>query len=118
MTAPRLAPAPAAQAFLAAAIEAFGGEYVQIVTARPEHAREMTLDWLHAHGFPRCAVIFADDKVPVAGRLGVSHAVEDSLRHARCYAAAGIRCLLLSEQPPEPDESPLICRLPDLGAAR
>ena len=44
---------------------------------------------------PLNLIVFADLKAAVALRSGFSHAVEDSLRHARNYAAAGVRCFLV-----------------------
>ncbi|MDI3341796.1 MAG: phosphoglycerate dehydrogenase [Sphaerobacter sp.] len=114
----RLAPVPDGAAFIAAAMAALGAENVFILTARPEESRATTEEWLRAHGFPPCRLVFAEDKVPVALARGVTHAVEDSLRHATAYAAAGIRCLLLTSDPAPPGESPLIERVPDLEAVR
>jgi len=113
----RLRPAPKGRRFVEAARAALGTENVLILTARPDEARATTEAWLQEHGFPACAIRFADDKVAVARALGVTHAVEDSVRHATAYAAAGIRCLLLTTDPKPAGESPLIERVPDLAAA-
>lgn len=94
-----LRPADGAQEALRTLLVALGGEQVRIITARPAAARELTLAWLERHGFPACELICADDKVAVARRLGVTHAIEDSRRHAQSYAAAGITCLLLGPGP-------------------
>ena len=92
----QLQPDPAAADFLRRAIALVGEENVAIVTARPEPAAEMTRAWLRQHGFPDCPIVFADLKAAVALRSGFSHAVEDSLRHARNYAAAGVSCFLVN----------------------
>ncbi|MCC7022854.1 MAG: phosphoglycerate dehydrogenase, partial [Thermomicrobiales bacterium] len=91
----RLQPDPAAARFLRRAIDLVGIENIAIVTARPETSADMTRAWLREHGFPESPIIFADLKAAVALRSGFSHAVEDSLRHARNYAAAGISCFLV-----------------------
>lgn len=91
----QLQPDPSAAAFLRRAIDLLGAENVAIVTARPEPSAEMTRTWLRVHGFPDCPVVFADLKAAVALRSGFSHAVEDSLRHARNYSAAGVSCFLV-----------------------
>ena len=111
-----LQPSLRAQDFLAGIVDAFGCENVRIITARPEDAGETTRQWLREHGFTDCEVLFADDKVTIANRLGITHAVEDSLRHATAYAAAGITCFLLwsGEDPPA---SPFIIPVPDLSEA-
>jgi D-3-phosphoglycerate dehydrogenase / 2-oxoglutarate reductase len=91
----QLRPDPRAAEFLRRAIELVGAENVAIVTARPEPSAAMTRAWLAEHGFPECQIVFADLKAAVALRSGFSHAVEDSLRHARNYAAAGVNCFLV-----------------------
>jgi D-3-phosphoglycerate dehydrogenase len=91
----QLVPDPRAAEFLRRAIALVGAENIAIVTARPEASAEMTRAWLRQHGFPDCNVVFADLKAAVALRSGFSHAVEDSLRHARNYAAAGVNCFLV-----------------------
>jgi D-3-phosphoglycerate dehydrogenase len=90
-----LQPDPAAADFLRRAIDLVGVENIAIVTARPEPSAEMTRSWLRTHGFPEVPIVFADLKAAVALRSGFSHAVEDSLRHARNYAAAGVTCFLV-----------------------
>ncbi|HWV34557.1 MAG TPA: phosphoglycerate dehydrogenase [Thermomicrobiales bacterium] len=90
-----LLPAPGAADFLAAVIRLLGEANALILTARPESAAGMTVAWLRAHGFPSCNVIFADEKMIFARRQGCGYAVEDSERHARNYAAGGVRCFLL-----------------------
>ena len=91
----QLKPDPRAAEFLRRAIEMVGAENIAIVTARPEASAAMTRDWLREHGFPECPIVFADLKAAVALRSRFSHAVEDSLRHARNYAAAGVNCFLV-----------------------
>ena len=113
-----LLPAPGAQSFVAALIETFSAENVSIVTARPGPCSILTKDWLRTHRFPACNVVFADDKVAVAHELGITHAVEDSTRHATAYAAHGIACLLLSNDPAPDGESPAILRVPNLIAVQ
>ncbi|MGI8482756.1 MAG: phosphoglycerate dehydrogenase [Thermomicrobiales bacterium] len=90
-----LAPAPGAAAFLSRVIETLGEGNALILTARPENSAGMTVAWLKAYGFPPCQVIFADDKMTFARRQGCGYAVEDSERHARNYAAGGVRCFLI-----------------------
>jgi D-3-phosphoglycerate dehydrogenase len=111
-----LVPAVGAQQFVWSLIDLFGAENVSIVTARPGPCSRLTLDWLKVHGFPTCNVLFADDKVTVARDLGITHAVEDSRRHAVAYAANGVACLLLSNDPAPEGESPAIHRVPNLEA--
>ncbi|MCM8749478.1 phosphoglycerate dehydrogenase [Thermomicrobiaceae bacterium CFH 74404] len=109
--------APRAQELLQRLLDTLGAENVWIVTARPARSRAVAEDWLRRHRFPACRIEFADDKVEVARALGVTHAIEDSLRHATCYARAGITCFLLSSEPAPADESPLVVRVPDLAQA-
>jgi len=90
-----LIPAPEAQEFIARVIELLGEDNVRILTARPEGTAAMTRAWLHRHGFPECRISFSDDKATVALDCGCTHAVEDSVRHARNYAAAGVTCFLI-----------------------
>lgn len=90
-----LRPDPDGPDFLRRTIDLLGQDNIAIVTARPEPSAEMTRDWLGRHGFPACPIVFADLKAAVALRSGFSHAVEDSLRHARNYAAAGVTCFLV-----------------------
>ena len=104
----KLEPDPDGAAFLRAAIDLLGPDNVKIVTARPEHAAAMTEGWFERHGFPRCEILYADLKAAVALRHGIAYAVEDSLRHARNYAAAGVTCFLVKSgdgAPPPADGS-------------
>jgi len=91
----RLAVDPGAVAFIRAVQTVLGVANVVIITARPAGSARMTSDWLSGHGFPPIEVFYADDKVTVAQQQGCAAAVEDSERHARNYAAAGIDCYLL-----------------------
>jgi D-3-phosphoglycerate dehydrogenase len=111
-----LQPAPGAQDVLARLMEVFGRREVIIITARPPDSAQMTTAWLRRHGFPECEVFFADDKVGIAAAHGCTHAIEDSIRHARRYAAAGVTCVLLTDPQaaPCPDE-PGIVRVHDLA---
>ncbi len=95
----RLRASEGAPQFLARVIELCGQEQVRIVTARPASSAEMTLGWLRANGFPECEVIFTDEKALAAAAVGATFAVEDSLRHARSYSAAGISCFLITPDP-------------------
>lgn len=90
-----LSPEAGAADFLARVIEMLGEGNALILTARPENSAGMTVAWLREHGFPSCSVIFADDKMTFARRQACGFAVEDSERHARNYAAGGIRCFLI-----------------------
>ncbi|CAA9519024.1 MAG: D-3-phosphoglycerate dehydrogenase [uncultured Thermomicrobiales bacterium] len=81
--------------FLDGLIGRLGADHVLIVTARPEASKAMTEAWLERHGFARCGVAYADDKAAVALTHGCAVAIEDSLRHARNYAAVGVTCFLL-----------------------
>src|SRR5262245_31556587 len=93
----RLAPAAGAAelvARLAASTD------VCIVTARSAACAAMTRAWLAEHGFGELEIRFADDKPAVARSLRATCAIEDSERHARVYAAAGIPCLLLGDGAP------------------
>jgi D-3-phosphoglycerate dehydrogenase / 2-oxoglutarate reductase len=112
-----LEPAPWAQQFLKQVIETFGPEQVQIITARPECVKAATEEWLRRNEFPEIRVHFAEDKVPVAIEAGVTHAVEDSMRHGADYARHGIRCCLISPQSTQPEDSNRVTRVPDLRAA-
>lgn len=100
-----LQPAPAGAAFLGRAVDLLGRENVKILTARPESSAAMTIRWLRRHGFSECDVLFADLKAAVALRHGLGVAVEDSLRHARNYAAAGITCYLVNAEGDLPNGS-------------
>jgi len=112
-----LDPAPNAPQLLRDVLRVLGSDRVVIITARPERSRATTEEWLQRHGFPRCRIVFTDDKVVAARELGVTHAIEDSLRHATRYAEAGITCFLLTNEPAPPGESPFVVRVPDLTAA-
>jgi D-3-phosphoglycerate dehydrogenase len=99
------------------AIALLGADNIAIVTARPEPSAEMTRGWLREHGFPECPIVFADLKAAVALRSGFSHAVEDSLRHARNYAAAGVNCFLVKAgEAGEGSDDPHIASADDLNA--
>lgn len=91
----RLAPADGAQAFIQRAIELLGPERVRILTARSAASAAMTRDWLERNNFPPISILFADDKASVALAEGITHAVEDSQRHARSYVDSGLDCFLL-----------------------
>lgn len=91
----RLAVNPLARDALRRVVARLGAENVRIVTARPPSSRPVTEAWLRRHGLDLCEVIFAEDKVEVARALGVTHAVEDSVRHARAYAAVGVICYFI-----------------------
>lgn len=91
----QLRPDPDGPAFLRGMLDLLGPDNVRVVTARPDHAAPMTEAWLERHGFPRCEILYADLKAAVALRHGIGWAVEDSLRHARNYAAAGVSCFLV-----------------------
>ncbi len=113
-----LIPAAGAQQFVADLLDLLGAEHVTIITARPGRCTTLTRAWLERHGFPTCNVHFADDKVQVAQHLGITHALEDSRRHATAYAAHGIHCLLLTTEPAPSGESSAIHRVPDLESVR
>ena len=91
-----LAPDPAAAEFLRDAVGLLGEGNVVILTARSEKSAAVTEAWLRQAGFPTVPVLYADLKAAAALRNGITHAVEDSLRHARNYAAAGIGCFLVN----------------------
>lgn len=93
----RLVASPQAKHFLSRIVAEFGRENIFIVTARPDSSSAMTTAWLEANGLDLCPVIFADDKVTVALRLGITHAVEDSVRHATAYQAAGVTAFYLTD---------------------
>lgn len=101
----RLRPAHGAQQFIRDLIELAGEDNVIIVTARPESSAEMTIRWFHEHGFESIQIIFADDKTSIASRQGCKFAVEDSLRHARNYAAGDVTCFLINNIEPLPDDA-------------
>ena len=121
----RLATAPGAVDFIRRAQAALGAANVVIITARPASSARMTYDWLARHGFPPVEIFFADDKVTVARQQGCAAAVEDSERHARNYAAAGIDCYLLPSDADgrpigpmaevTPESAPHIIEASDLG---
>ena len=76
-----------------------GPENVFIITARPASSAEMTLAWLRRNGLDICEVVYADDKVEAARKLNVTHAVEDSVRHATAYDQAGIIAHFIAPEP-------------------
>lgn len=100
----QLVPHPDALAFLKHAVDLLGPENVMILTARPERSASMTVRWLQQHGLDRCRVIYAEDKVAAARENGVTHAVEDSVRHTLAYQDAGIQVFFLTGDSPAPDE--------------
>jgi D-3-phosphoglycerate dehydrogenase len=87
---------PLARDFLRRVVARLGAENVRIVTARPVASLGMTMDWLRSHNLDLCEVVFADNKVAVAQEQGMTHAVEDSVRHATAYARAGVTCYLVT----------------------
>ena len=91
-----LRPSAGAQEFLARLLERCRGD-VRIITARAASTAAMTEGWLEREGFPPCLVVYADDKPAAARIYGCRYAIEDSLRHARNYASAGITCFLLGD---------------------
>ncbi|MCC6315082.1 MAG: phosphoglycerate dehydrogenase [Thermomicrobiales bacterium] len=91
----KLCPDPEGAAFMRGLIERLGVDNVKIVTARPRHCADMTVGWLRRHDFPECDILYADLKTAIALRHNLGCAVEDSLRHARNYAAAGVSCFLV-----------------------
>lgn len=112
-----LQPATGAAEFLEGVVGLFGCDNVLIVTARPEQAAAMTLGWFRQHDFAECEVVFADHKAAIALQRGAGYAVEDSLRHARNYAAAGVTCFLLAPRQALPDTlDPRIVPVDDLAA--
>ncbi|MBA2521517.1 MAG: phosphoglycerate dehydrogenase [Chloroflexia bacterium] len=112
----RLRPAPDGAEFLRQVIELLGPARVKIVTARPATAAEMTVAWLLAHDFPTCEILYADLKAATALKHGLGFAVEDSLRHARNYAAAGITCFLVNaEEAPPHTLDPSVVRVESLS---
>lgn len=96
-------PAPGAQEFFRGLADLAGADNVIIVTARPESSADMTLRWLRKYGFIHSQVIFADDKIGIAKRQGCRYAIEDSLRHARNYAAGEVTCYLINRAPEQAD---------------
>jgi D-3-phosphoglycerate dehydrogenase len=113
----KLRPDPRGADFLRRTIELIGVDNVAIVTARPEPSAAMTRAWLETHGFPECPVVYADLKAAVALRRGFNYAVEDSLRHARNYSAAGIHCFLVKMDDPDfAIDDPRIATAGDLDA--
>lgn len=113
----RLLPDPHAAQFLQRLIDLLGADNIAIVTARPEPSADMTRTWLRQHQFPECQIVFADLKAAVALRSGFGYAVEDSLRHARNYAAAGVMCFLVKAgERWQSSEEPRIAAADDLDA--
>lgn len=93
-----LRPATSGASFLRRIVDQFGQTNVKILTARPETSADMTVAWLRRHDFVECEVLFADLKAALALRHGLGFAVEDSVRHARNYVAAGITCYLVNAE--------------------
>ncbi len=112
-----LIPSPSGPNFLIKVIDLFGKENVLIITARPADAAEMTYGWLRRHGFPECEIVFADDKATIATTRGCNFAVEDSERHARNYAAAGVTSFLLTPDTSNVLSTPGVERFRDLDDA-
>ena len=110
-----LMPAPEAQEFLARVVELFGHDNVRILTARNDESIDMTRAWLRRYGFPECQITFSDDKATVALECGCTYAVEDSVRHAKNYAAADVTCfLLMTPTTPRIEDHPRIRRVNSL----
>ncbi|MFL5760200.1 MAG: phosphoglycerate dehydrogenase [Thermomicrobiales bacterium] len=112
-----LIPNPSGANFLIKVIDLFGKDNVLLITARPAAAAEMTFGWLRRHGFPECEIVFADDKATIATTRGCHYAVEDSERHARNYASAGVTCFLLAGDGEHSHSSSGIERFHDLDSA-
>ncbi len=112
----RLAPAAGAVDFLRGVHDLCGVDNVILITARPAASQTMTEAWLRHNGFPAHFVHYADDKVKIAREIGVTHAVEDSLRHARAYDSVQIQAVLITGEP-LPVMPATIRQVPDLVAA-
>lgn len=111
----QLRPAPDGVAFLQRTIDLLGMANVKILTARPATTADMTVAWLQRHGFPTVEILYADLKAATALKHGIWFAVEDSLRHARNYAAAGITCYLVNaEESPPGTLDPSVVRVENL----
>lgn len=110
----QLRPAEDGVDFLRRVIELLGVENVKILTARPATSAEMTVAWLRAHGFPACDILYADLKAATALKYGLWFAVEDSLRHARNYAAAGVTCFLVNAEETSQALDPSVIRVANL----
>ncbi|MDI3256106.1 MAG: hypothetical protein QJR10_15200 [Bacillota bacterium] len=72
--------APFTGAAEALQVLAASGKRVVYITARPQWARQLTLQWLEKHGFPAGEVICTQAKPDVIRQLGVSIYVEDAPR--------------------------------------
>ena len=113
----RLEPATGAQGFISQVIEMLGHDRVRIITARSAASADMTRGWLTRNGFPDIEITFADDKPTAAFQRGCTHAVEDSLRHARAYAASGMTCFLITSDDPAIADTPGIVPVRSLNDA-
>ncbi len=113
-----LRPASDGAEFLRRVVELLGRDNVKIVTARPESSAAMTKAWLRGHDFTECEILFADMKAAVALQHGLGFAVEDSLRHARNYAAAGVTCFLVNAGDAPPDARKIVAVESLSGVAR
>lgn len=65
---------------------AAAGWGIVYLTARPEWARGLSVEWLRKHGFPRGRLVTARDKARACAALGVSAAVDDAPEHIRALS--------------------------------
>lgn len=68
------------------------------LTARPEEARQVTLEWLRYWGFPEGELVMTRDKVRAAGELGVDLAIDDA-PHELAALRRAVPVVLAKKQP-------------------
>lgn len=63
---------------------------VVYITARPVESRDITSRWLKRNGYPKGELLFTQDKLKVAVKLGVSLAIDDAPNELTRYISGNI----------------------------
>jgi len=80
-------------------VRALAGQYrIVYLTARPEEAREVTLEWLRYWGFPEGELVMTQDKARAARELGVELAIDDA-PHELAVLQKAVPVVLAKRQP-------------------
>ncbi len=64
------------------------------ITARPEDAKDVTLDWLKRHNYPDGDVLFTTDKALLARSLEIKLAFDDAPHEIANYLRSGINVMV------------------------
>ncbi len=80
-------------------VKALAREYRLVyLTARPEEARRVTLEWLRYWGFPEGKLVMTQNKARAARELGVALAIDDA-PHELAALRKAVPLVLAKQQP-------------------